>query len=53
MLAIQCGIAKYHCIYTQGLVASQTSGVVSTHPVEKLVMILDMFGRLLEGAFSR
>ena len=33
MLAIQSGIAKYYCLYTQGAVASQTSGVFLTHPV--------------------
>ena len=35
MLAIQSGIAKYHCLYTQGAEASQTSGVFfdAPHPV--------------------
>ena len=32
MLAIQSGIAKYHCMYTQGAVASQTSGVFFDSP---------------------
>ena len=35
MLAIQSGIAKYHYLYAQGAVASQTpDGHFSTHPVE-------------------
>ena len=32
MLAIQSGIAKYHCLYTQGAVAFQTVRFL-THPV--------------------
>ena len=32
MLAIQSGIAKYHCLYTQGAVAFQTPGVFSDSP---------------------
>ena len=33
MLAIQSGIAKYHCVYTRGAVAFQTQGFFSTHPI--------------------
>ena len=32
MLAIQSGIAKYHCLYAQGAVASQTPGVFFYSP---------------------
>ena len=32
MLAIQSGIAKYHCLYAQGEVASQTPGVFFNSP---------------------
>ena len=34
MLAIQSGIANYHCLYTQGALAFQTPGAFLTHPVE-------------------
>ena len=27
MVVIESGIAKYHCLYTQGVVASQRSGI--------------------------
>ena len=33
MLAIQSGIAQYHCLYIQGAVPFQTPGVFLTHPV--------------------
>ena len=33
MLAIQSSIAKYHCLYIQGVVAFQTPDVFLTHPV--------------------
>ena len=32
MLAIQSGIANYHCLYTQGAEAFQTSGVFFDSP---------------------
>ena len=37
MLTIQLDIAKYHCLYIQGAVAFQTSGVFLTHPVHVLL----------------
>ena len=39
MLAIQSGIAKHHCLYTQGAVAFQTSGGFLTHPVYRYHVI--------------
>ena len=33
MLAIQSGIAKYNCLYSQEAAAFQTLGVFLTHPV--------------------
>ena len=37
MLAIQLGIVKYHCLYTQGAVAFQTPGVFVDSPGRKIV----------------
>ena len=36
MLAIQSGVAEYHCLYTQGAVASQTPGVFFDSPGREL-----------------
>ena len=47
MLAIQSCIAKYHCLYAQGAVASQTPGVFLTHQVQIVDFSKDALTQLL------
>ena len=46
MLAIQSGIAKIHCLYARGAVASQTPGVFFDSPGRpkiKLIIIIILY----------
>ena len=40
MLAIQSGIVKYHCLYTEGAVAFQTLGVFFYSPDLRLLQVI-------------
>ena len=47
MLAIQSGIAKYHCLYTLGAVGSQKPGVSFFYSPGRIITISSILSRVM------